>query len=210
MSRRDTIIIAVLVNACLLVILFATSITKKGELQYASSHEAPLSVPVPTLQFEDIERALVQETKSLEEAFPLQPKITAPAVVAPKIIAKAEEPKPKSIEPAEKDYIEVTVKSGDYLDRIGRENNVTVAEIMRFNHLKNTQLRIGQILKIPRKLGANAPVLNPVKQYVVKVGDTPWKIANDHQMRLDDLLKLNHLDKESSKQLKPGDTLYIR
>lgn len=214
MSRRDTIIIAVLINACLLVVLFATSITRKEEPRYTSSNEAPIIPSAPQVKFEDFERTLVKETKSLEDKYPLQSsliaqepvKVQETPVSAP-LITKAPKETPK---PAPK-FIEVTVKSGDYLDRIGRENNVSVQEIVTYNNLKTTQLRIGQVLKIPLKEAQNSAGKSraKVKQYIVKVGDTPWKIANDHNMQLDELLKLNHLDKESSRHLKPGDTLYI-
>lgn len=212
MSRRDTIIIAVLINACLLVVLFATSITRKEEPHYASNHELPFSPPSSSIKFEDIERSLVQDTKSLDETFPLQaPLITQPQTAKTNHLPiLAEEKMPLKDEPKNVKYMEVTVKSGDYLERIGRENNVSAAEIMSYNNLKTTQLRIGQVLRIPVKEEGESKAKTPTRQYVVKMGDTPWKIANDHNMKLEDLLKINHLDKESSKQLQPGDTLYIR
>ena len=208
MSRRDTIIIAVLINACLLVILFSTSITKKSEPHFATNHEAPFSAPEQSIKFEDVERSLVHETKSIEESFPLSAPLITQATPEPELppLTPKEEKQPTK----ELRHIEITVKSGDYLERIGRENNVTVSEIMSYNDLKTTQLRIGQTLRIPLKETSDPRSKLPVKQYIVKVGDTPWKIASDHKMQLDELLKLNHLDKESSKHLKPGDTLYIR
>lgn len=215
MSRRDTIIIAVLINACLLVVLFATSITKKEEPKYTSSYEAPIIPSTPQVKFEDFERTLVKETKTLEESYPLQSPLIAQEPVrvqeTPVSIPLISSEAPREVKKPSPKFIEVTVKSGDYLDRIGRENNVTVQEIVSYNNLKTTQLRIGQVLKIPLKETAQTSNKSraQVKQYIVKVGDTPWKIANDHNMQLDDLLKLNHLDKESSRHLKPGDTLYI-
>lgn len=211
MSRRDTIIIAVLINACLLVILFATSITKKEEPHFATNQELPFSPPTQSIQFEDVERNLVKETSTLEESFPLQ---AAPSMISQNIVEAPALIPEKNIQRevvnSEPRYIEVTVKNGDYLERIGRENNASVSDIMAFNGLKTTQLRIGQILKIPLQADQDNTAKPPLRQYVVKVGDTPWKIASDHKMQLDELLKLNHLDRESSKHLKPGDTLYIR
>jgi hypothetical protein len=72
MSRRDTIIIAVLINACLLVILFATSITKKEEKGFGSNYSAPATSSAPSIQFSDVERSLVKETRPIEESYPLQ------------------------------------------------------------------------------------------------------------------------------------------
>lgn len=48
------------------------------------------------------------------------------------------------------------VKSGDYLGRIASRYHVTVKQIMEWNHLRNTNLRVGQVLYIYGKL--NGPV----------------------------------------------------
>lgn len=209
MSRRDTIIIAVLINACLLVILFATSITKKEDKGFTSSFEAPITPSSPSIQFNDVERSLVKETKTIEESYPLHSPLITQVPVKPvemPVIPVEQKPIQNEIQ-----HTEVTVKSGDYLDKIGRENNVTVSEIMSYNSLKSTQLRIGQVLRIPLKDPKDGlQGRKQVKQYIVKSGDTPWGIANANDMQLEELLKLNHLDKESSRHLKPGDTLYIR
>ncbi len=207
MSRRDTIIIAVLINACLLVVLFATSLGPKDKPKHVSVQSA--TPPVKKIHFEDIDKSQIQATKQLEQSVALQTIIKPPVAKEP-----VHQPPPiiKSapVVKAQK-YTEVTVKSGDYLERIGRENNVSVPEIMSLNDLKTTQLRIGQVLRIPANnhSGAEQPK-KPTKQYMVKTGDTAWKIANENKMQLDDLLKINHLDKESSRHLKPGDMLFIR
>ena len=210
MSRRDTIIIAVLINACLLVILFATSITKREEKGFASNYEMPTTKPVPSIQFNDVERSLVKETKSVsvEESYPLRSSIAMQTPV--KVEEKKEIFEEKKEHPKALKHFEVTVKSGDYLDKIARVNNVSVSDIMSFNGLKTTQLRIGQVLRIPQKEEKEgAKPKAQLKQYIVKTGDTPWGIAHKNNMQLEELLKLNHLDKESSRHLKPGDTLYI-
>ena len=48
------------------------------------------------------------------------------------------------------------VKSGDYLGRIASRFHVTVKQIMEWNHLRNTNLRVGQVLYIYGKF--NGPV----------------------------------------------------
>lgn len=48
------------------------------------------------------------------------------------------------------------VKSGDYLGRIASRYHVTVKQIMEWNHLRNTNLRVGQVLYIYGKF--NWPV----------------------------------------------------
>lgn len=48
------------------------------------------------------------------------------------------------------------------------------------------------------------------KYYTVKNGDNPWTIAVKNHMKVDELLKLNHLDADKAKRLKPGDQLRIQ
>ena len=48
------------------------------------------------------------------------------------------------------------VKSGDYLGKIASKYHVTVKQLMEWNHLRNTNLRIGQVLYIYGKF--NGPV----------------------------------------------------
>ena len=48
------------------------------------------------------------------------------------------------------------VKSGDYLGRIASKYHVTVKQMMEWNHLRNTNLRVGQVLYIYGKF--NGPV----------------------------------------------------
>ena len=42
-----------------------------------------------------------------------------------------------------------TVKSGDVLEKIARNNNTTIKEIMRLNNLQTTMIKVGQKLKLP-------------------------------------------------------------
>ena len=46
--------------------------------------------------------------------------------------------------------------------------------------------------------------------YVVRSGDNPWLIAMRNRIDLQDLLRLNDLDEESARRLKPGDKLRVR
>jgi peptidoglycan DL-endopeptidase LytF len=115
--------------------------------------------------------------------------------------------------------VEVSVKKGDTLDKIAKANNTTADEIIKLNQLPGTFLKVGQILKIPepKAVVANEPKLNLEKAsnvgpeyYVVKVGDNPWGIAMKHHIKLEELLKLNQLNEEKARKLKPGDRLRTR
>ncbi|QYC77472.1 LysM peptidoglycan-binding domain-containing protein [Chlamydia suis] len=116
---------------------------------------------------------------------------------------------------AEKEtFSTVVVKKGDFLERIARANHTTVSALMQLNDLSSTQLQIGQVLRVPKTqkpekdLQVKTP--NPDDFYVVKEGDSPWAIALSNGIRLDDLLKLNGLDEQKARKIRPGDRLRIR
>lgn len=197
MSRKDTIIIAVLMNAALLIVLFATALTSHED----SVKTEPQVVLAP----------LQKEVKSIE--------LERPALMlpSPPVIAK-EEPKVREVSrevireiKVAPEGIEISVKRGDTLDRIAKSNGVQVEEIMKHNGLTSTRLSIGQTLKIPKKSQPKKETPQEImKTYTVKSGDTLWYIASKHHMQVEELLKLNRLDEESARRLKPGDTLYIK
>lgn len=51
------------------------------------------------------------------------------------------------------------VKSGDTLSRIAKAHKTTVQELQRLNNLSTTQIRVGQVLKLPQS--AAAPASSP-------------------------------------------------
>jgi len=86
------------------------------------------------------------------------------------------------------DYDEYTVKSGDSLSRIAKDNNMELGELLKINGIapENAgRISIGQKIRLPKGV---APVYN---DYVVKHGDSLWKIANMHGMSLKQLLEIN-------------------
>jgi peptidoglycan endopeptidase LytF len=118
-------------------------------------------------------------------------------------------------------FVEVVVKSGDALEKIARANGTTVDVIMRTNNLRSDKLKIGQLLQVPvsaKKKPEIAPtptpkpiaLLSDSQFYTMKSGDSLWKIAKLHGIRVDELLKLNDLDEDSARKLKTGDQIRIR
>lgn len=260
MSRRDLIIISALINAGLLIVLFATALKSDPVTEPITATSAPL--PMPSLEMkapQENERAVIasgdevdqvlkefaartmpqQITSSANElpksqegemATSFSPIATTggPSEIKPSTSSFAEElaaqypvqvtlPEPSVKKTAQQsgEYAEVRVKKGDFLDRIARRNGTTVSEIMRVNHLKSTNLKIGQILKIPGKKEApkSRAVTSRTSQegyYVVQNGDNPWTIARKNQLSVSELLRLNQLDEHSARRLKPGDRLRIR
>ncbi len=84
------------------------------------------------------------------------------------------------------------VKAGDSLWSIARKYNITVDELKNYNNLTSNLLSVGQLLEIPQ----NAPT-EEYKTYIVKSGDTLYKIANDNDVTVDELIKFNNLNKTS-------------
>ena len=76
-----------------------------------------------------------------------------------------------------------TVKSGDSLWSIAKKLDVTVDQLKNINKLTSNVLRIGQILKIPNKDILEENI------YIVKNGDTLYKIAQEFNTTVEELKK---------------------
>lgn len=76
----------------------------------------------------------------------------------------------------------VTVKKGDTLWDLSRENNITLENIQKWNRLTTDLIHPGDILTV-----------SPKKQYTVKQGDTLWNIARDNQVTVLELKDWNEL-----------------
>jgi LysM repeat protein len=83
------------------------------------------------------------------------------------------------------------VKRGETLWGISRLHGVSVGELMDLNHLNDSVLRDGQILKIPH-LGSD-PALAPAKNttYVIAKGETFRSIARKYGLTQGDLERAN-------------------
>lgn len=82
-----------------------------------------------------------------------------------------------------------TVQKGDTLYSIARKLGTTVAELSTLNNLVSTNLKIGQVLKIPTK----EIYEEEEKLYTVKKGDSLYSIAKDNNTTVDEIKKLNNL-----------------
>jgi peptidoglycan endopeptidase LytF len=230
MSRRDTIIIAVLLNAGLLIVLFVTSLkTEKTEDQpsaitvLASNQSEIKDTPPPQSTLPAVAPAAHDPVDRVIEQY-VTPQVAASEQPNPNFLADlqavgtpAASPGPIAATPKqaaapEISYKEVKVKKGDVLERIARQNHVSVSEIMKINKLTSTRLTIGQVLKIPAhetpKTVATATESGG-QYYIVKAGDNPWTIAVKHHMKVEDLLRLNNMDEQKAKRLKAGDKIRI-
>ena len=209
MSRKQTIFVAVLINSGLLLLLCLVALTSEEEVALTEIALQPHIQEV----VEPLPMAAATVSEVVHTLPPLamahEPPIAPPSVAPPVPIFT---PPPHEVK-----LIEVTVRSGDTLEKIARAHQVTVDELIKCNQLPSTFLRIGQVLRIPtihgqiaQKVKGTTPLDRQEDYYVVKVGDNPWTIAMKHHMKVDELLRLNGLNEEKAKKLKPGDRIRIR
>ena len=87
-----------------------------------------------------------------------------------------------------------TVVKGDSLYKIASKYNTTIDEIIKINNLKNTNLQIGQILRIPENYTNYDEVDIPnFINYTVKKGDTLYSISKNNDVDVDTIKKDNNL-----------------
>jgi membrane-bound lytic murein transglycosylase D len=99
-----------------------------------------------------------------------------------------------------------TVRRGDSLWIMAKRYGTTTKKIQRLNNLQTTQLHIGQVLKLPGYKEEKIDVGN-LKVYLVKRGDSPFDIAQLHNMSLKRFLRINLLTPNST--IYPGQKLFI-
>lgn len=96
-------------------------------------------------------------------------------------------------------YDVYVVESGDTLWGIASKYNTSVDKIKDINNLNSNNLSIGQKLLVPgNNLGT--------KKYIVKSGDTLYKIAQNNGTTVTELINLNNL---KTTNLSIGQVLYI-
>ncbi len=122
---------------------------------------------------------------------------------------------PQKESPSPRQY---KVRKGDNLGLIASRNQVSVAELKRWNRLRSNNLKVGQILQLqaagstPAKAsatpGATAKTGKPgVRTYQVRAGDSLYAIARLHKVSVEQLQKWNP---GTGKNLKVGQKLAIR
>lgn len=253
MTRKDTILIAVVINAGLLAVLFTTAVIyntdKESDQAEFLASVTGTKAPEAETRSELIAAVTVEDEVDHVLKYYTSPQARSSAIeVKPEPIVRQpvikQEPRIvqrealKEIEPAAQStsteqYIEVTVKRGDVLEKIARANKSSVAAIKQANNLTGEHLSIGQVLKVPLKQEGNSPSahvateraqlkpetkiqqnadmkeLDPV-YYTVESGDNPWKIAKKSGVKYDEILRLNHLDEDKARNLRIGDRIRVK
>lgn len=177
MSRRDIILISVLVNAGLLAVLFLTAVKSDPDSMTSNVEFSPMAVqegnktptqtsdPVAFVENIDLSQGNLQGSPLSQNTLPVDevdhvlkeylPE-TQDALVLENdsISAPLEEEHHVSTETnldnfSKESYVEVAVKRGDALEKIARANRTSVDAIKKVNNLANDKLKIGQVLKVP-------------------------------------------------------------
>ena len=86
------------------------------------------------------------------------------------------------------DYETYRVMDGDSLYSIANKYNISVNDLIDYNALPTTILTVGDVIKIPKNM---VDVKENV--YVVKPGDTLYRIANAYNISINDLINANNL-----------------
>jgi membrane-bound lytic murein transglycosylase D len=98
------------------------------------------------------------------------------------------------------------VTRGDSLWNIAKRYGTTTRVIQELNHLDKTELSIGQVLRLPGHPDTVAAGGN-YKIYLVQAGDSPFTIAQQHNMALNQFMRINNLSHRS--RIYPGQQLFI-
>jgi len=99
------------------------------------------------------------------------------------------------------------VKSGDSLWIIAKRFGTTTKKIQALNNLSSTNLKIEQVLRIPDYDDVQRSPNGSQGIYTVKKGDSPYLIAQKHNMPLSRFLRLNRLTPRC--KIYPGQQLSV-
>ena len=108
------------------------------------------------------------------------------------------------------DWSEIRVKNGDTLSQIARRHGTDVTSLRLANNLSNSRIRAGNKLLIPKHAAALKTTPRSARgdvAYVVQPGDSLWTIARAHKVKLNKLMRNNHLGPKDT--LSVGKTLKI-
>ncbi len=195
MTRKDTILIAVIINTGLLAVLFATAIIYDSDSDVSQSDngqplaEAVESFPEATSTTASASAQTVDEVDNVLKYYSQPTQVSVAAEQQPENFSMQQTPVNASsafeenysppvkavttTTSSQEDSIDVTVKKGDSLDKIAKANGTTVAAIKKASNLQNDKLSIGQVLKIPVKKD------NKQAKSIAKAAETKETAAGD-------------------------------
>lgn len=173
MSRRDTILIAVIINTGLLAILFATAViydpmdkileqsevdSKLAENRDPLIQDSSSSTILSNQTTDEVDHVLNAYRQQMNSYVALDHStdvfINEPVLPTTQSMLEIEEDTPPEellSSSSIKNTVEIVVKKGDVLEKIARANGTTVTAIKKMNQLQGERLQIGQVLKVPGK-----------------------------------------------------------
>ena len=132
-------------------------------------------------------------------------------IKVPGNMAIAAKDMPKKDQKAKKiPYVKHTIKSGESLYTIAKQNHTTIEVLCTLNDMKIEEaLKIGRKIKVPKTVTATTKTTKKerVVHYIVQKGDTLSTIAHKNHITIAALRDRNHLKKDDV--IKVGQTLAL-
>jgi peptidoglycan DL-endopeptidase LytF len=235
LTKKDTILIGVLINTALLAILFITAIVYDVEMtvedeqkafQLAETSDTPSNTPAELMISPVIVESSGDEVDNILKYYATTEEDPNSLMIQHKEFAPPthDEVPPVLNTGNNQEMVEITIKRGDTLEKIAKANETTISTIKKINQLSNEKLAIGQVLKVPVKkkraaaanstLTSNTSTINDknteAQYYVIKSGDNPWKLSKQFNVKYEDILRLNNLNEEKARNMRTGDRIRIK
>jgi peptidoglycan DL-endopeptidase LytF len=135
-SRKDTIIIAMLVNIALLATLFATA--SRQSLPAPKVETVVTKVEIVAQPVPQVTKVVTEPVDEIDEILKTYTQTAPKTTPAPESLPTPV-PKPEPVITKAIQYKEVTVKKGDVLSRIAKQHGVDMKDIILLNHLDNAK-----------------------------------------------------------------------
>jgi peptidoglycan DL-endopeptidase LytF len=209
-SKRDTIIIAVLVNVALLSILFATAMRETRTENTVQVNAPPKEEIVTSLKMKE-EKSPTDEIDTVLQEYALKQKV----VTLQELNKEAAKESPKELKngnvklvsnegvDAAKEKIEVKTKKKPKEKFSDKSKKAAKAKEIKAKDDMDEQDDSEEKDEEPSDG-------DDIEYYVIKSGDNPWKVAKKFHVKYEDLLALNGLNEEKAKNLKIGQKIRIR
>lgn len=227
MNRKDTILVAVVINTGLLAILFVTAVIYDTDKVLDQSDFNSSLVDIKASKSAEVPSSLIVSGPTGDEVDNVLNDYSRPSSSVMIVDTNSEIYTTVSSNSEMDGFVEITVKKGDMLEKIAKANGTTISAIKKANQLKSEQLVVGQVLKIPaRKSREERLVVEATPQkkdgegqegwtsepeyYTIRSGDNPWKLAKQLNVKYEDILRLNSLDESKAKNLKIGDRIRVK
>ncbi|NBO24125.1 MAG: LysM peptidoglycan-binding domain-containing protein [Chlamydiae bacterium] len=194
MNRKDTILVAVLVNVGVLLILFISSLKPHTQQEWQA-------LKIEEAQ-EDVKKIARVETK-LDSKNETMPKEFSQVIDEFLSESKSEIQIESKVEATPLETKPVIAKETKKSPQQHEETSIATPSIAVAHHpaIKTTQTSQKE---------KDKNLLSDDHYYTVKNGDNPWTIATKNHIKVEELLKLNGLDSTKAKKIKPGDRLRIK